>query len=227
MVVAVCVVLTVRKRYGASAGAGPFNRVWYMRAMMAFLWPFPSAMALPALALALWLGMIAPVLAQAEPPAETDTATDTAPPSPSVAVDIAGFTVVQAMAEDGTPLLDDAGNPVMIRIPLAESVITPGDDVVYVITLENQTPDPATTLQIGAQVAAEVLLDPYSVTSPEGLALDWADAESPDAFAPVFVMVEGAPVMQADLDTIRTLRLTLPELAAGAAQIIEYSVTLR
>lgn len=205
----------------------PESRVLHMRAIMAVSWPRPVFLAVPALSLAIWVAMIAPSLAQAAPPAEAAEATDTAPPSPSVSVDIAGFTVVQAMAEDGTPLLDDAGNPVMIRIPLAESVITPGDDVVYVITLENQTPDPATTLQIGAQVAAEVLLDPYSVIGPEGLALDWADAESPEVFAPVFVMVEGAPVMQADLDTIRTLRLTLPELAAGAAQIIEYSVTLR
>lgn len=170
-------------------------------------------------------GAMALVLAGASFAQDTAPAEDAA--EPAVVVAMAGFTLLPAMDEDGAPLLDDDGNPIILRVPLAESVITPGDAVLYVITLENQTADAATDLQIGAQVAAEVLLDPYSVIAPEGLVLEWADAETPETFRPVFEQIEGEIVMQADLDTIRTLRLTLPALDPGAAALIEYTVTLR
>lgn len=146
---------------------------------------------------------------------------------PAVVVSMAGVTLVPALDEAGAPLRDDAGNPIILRVPLEDSVITPGDAVLYVITLDNQTGDIATDLQIGAQVAAEVVFDPHSVTGPEGLVLEWADAETPDTFRPVFEEIEGEIVMQADLDMIRALRLTLPALAPGATATIEYAVTLR
>jgi uncharacterized repeat protein (TIGR01451 family) len=146
---------------------------------------------------------------------------------PVISVTIAGFTLVPALAEDGTPALDAQGNPIINRVPLVDSVVTPGDAVVYVIALTNPTPETATDLQVGAKVAAEVLLDPYSISGPEGLGMEWSDAETPDTFRPVFEEVEGETRMQADLETIRNLRLTLPELASEASLQIEYTVTLR
>lgn len=147
--------------------------------------------------------------------------------APAISVTIAGFTLVPALAEDGTPALDAQGNPIINRVPLAESVVTPGDAVLYLITLNNPTPDPATDLQVGAKVAAEVLLDPYSITGPEGLGLEWSDAETPEVFRPLFEEIEGEIRMQADLETIRNLRLTLPELASEASLQVGYTVTLR
>lgn len=144
-----------------------------------------------------------------------------------ISVTIEGFTLVPALAEDGTPALDAQGNPIINRVPLIESVVTPGDAVLYVITLDNPTPDAATDLQVGAKVAAELLLDPYSITGPEGMGMEWSDAETPDIFRPVFEEIEGEIRMQADLETIRNLRLTLPELASEASLQIEYTSTLR
>lgn len=144
-----------------------------------------------------------------------------------ISVTIEGFTLVPALAEDGTPALDAQGNPIINRVPLIESVVTPGDAVLYVITLDNPTPDAATDLQVGAKVAAELLLDPYSITGPEGMAMEWSDAEKPEIFRPVFEEIEGETRMQADLETIRNLRLTLPELASEASLQIEYTSTLR
>jgi uncharacterized repeat protein (TIGR01451 family) len=169
---------------------------------------------------------------QADSVAASGTAAQTVAPSaaeaePAIGVAIAGFTLVPALAEDGTPALDDEGNPIINRIPLSESLVTPGDAVLYVITLTNPTADAATDLQVGAHVAAEVLLDPYSITGPEGMGLEWSDSETPEIFRPVFEMVEGEIRMQADLETIRNLRLTLPELAPEASLQIEYTVTLR
>lgn len=159
------------------------------------------------------------------------TAEPTAAPAPQVVVTMAGHTLVPALGPDGAPLTAEDGSPVMTRIPLIDSVVTPGDRVVYDITLDNQTADAATDLQVGAQIAAEVLLDPFSITGPDGMRLDWApapeDPEIPPAYRPVFVMVEDELQMQADLETIRNLRITIPDLAAGAVATVAYSVTLR
>ena len=146
---------------------------------------------------------------------------------PQVAVTLAGFTLAPALDEDGEPVLDDDGAPVIERVPLADSLVTPGDQVLYVITLDNQTEDPALSITLGAQVAGEVLLDPFSFAGPDGLDIAWADAETPDRFRPLFEEIDGETVMTADLDTLRSLRLTLPELAPEAQFLVEYTVTLR
>ena len=112
----------------------------------------------------------------------------------------------------------------MQRITLDESVVTPGDQVLYVITVENPTEEPAMNLQLGVQVAAELLLDPYSFVGPEGLVIAWSDAEAPEDFALLFVELDGETVMQADLDTLGALRLTLPELPPTEEISVEYTV---
>jgi len=145
----------------------------------------------------------------------------------TVQVSLAGFTLAPDLTETGAPVLDEAGEPVILRLPLDESVITPGDQVVYVITLDNPTEEPAMNLQIGAQVAAELLLDPYSITGPEGLAMEWADEDEPTNFRQVFAEIDGETIMQADLDSLRALRLTLPELLPSGQASLEYTVTLR
>lgn len=145
----------------------------------------------------------------------------------TVQVSLAGYTLEPEMTETGTPVLDDAGQPILQRISLDESVITPGDQMLYVITLENPTEETAMNLQLAVQVAAEVLLDPYSFVGSEGLIIEWADAETPDTFAPLFVEVEGETVLQADLDTLRALRLTLSDLPPSEEVSVEYTVTLR
>jgi len=145
----------------------------------------------------------------------------------TVQVALAGFTLEPELTETGTPILDEAGAPVMQRITLDESVITPGDQVLYVITVANPTEEPAMNLRLGVQAAAEVLLDPYSLVGPEGLVLEWADADNPTYFRPVFGVVDGETVLEADLDELRALRLTLPELPPSDAFSVEYTVTLR
>jgi hypothetical protein len=115
----------------------------------------------------------------------------------------------------------------MIRVALDDSVIVPGNRIHYAITLENPTPEAATDLALGAQIAPEVLLDPFAITGPEGMALEWSDAEAPDLFRPVFEVVEGETRMLADLEAIRQLRITLPLLVSAEAATITYSVTLR
>lgn len=156
------------------------------------------------------------VFAQEQPSAPT-----------TVQVALAGYTLAPELSETGVPVLDDAGLPVILRVPLDDSVVTPGDQVLYVITLDNPTEDPALNLQLGAQVAGELLLDPYSITGPEGLVVEWADADTPDLFRPVFETIDGDVVMTADLDALRALRLTLPELAPSDQANIEYTTTLR
>lgn len=158
--------------------------------------------------------------------AETQVA-ETAPTAPALSVTLTGFTLVPVLAEDGTPELDEDGNPVMARVALEDSVIVPGDRIHYEITLDNPTPEAATDLSLGAQIAPEVLLDPFTITGPEDMALAWSDAEAPELFRPVFEVVEGETLMLADLDTIRQLRITLPRLASAEAATIAYSVTLR
>ncbi|MGY6535546.1 MAG: hypothetical protein ACXIVG_09405 [Pararhodobacter sp.] len=148
-------------------------------------------------------------------------------PPETVQVALAGFTLEPERTEAGAPVLDDAGRPVMQRIALEDSTVTPGDQVLYVITVDNPTAEPAMNLQLGVQVAAELLLDPYSFTGPEGLAVEWAGAETPDAFAPLFVDIDGETVLQADLDDVRALRLTLPDLPPAGGFSVEYTVTLR
>jgi hypothetical protein len=145
----------------------------------------------------------------------------------TIMVALAGYTLEPELDEDGVPVLDDDGQPVLLRVPLDDSVIVPGDDVLYVITLSNPTLEVAVNLQLAAQVAPEVLLDPYSFVGPEGFLLEWADIENPDQFRPVFVEIEGETEMQADLEVLRILRLTLPELPPTGEISIEYTVTLR
>ena len=148
-----------------------------------------------------------------------------------LSVAMAGFTLLPVMADDGTQARDEVGQPLFHRRPLADSVVTPGDAILYVIRVENSTAAPANNLQIGAQVAPELLFDPYSVAGPDAqalrMALEWADAETPDQFRPVFVLVDGQPQMQADLATLRALRFHLPFLPVGGMAEIEYTVTLR
>lgn len=145
----------------------------------------------------------------------------------AVQVSLAGYTLAPELTETGTPVLDDAGQPVLQRISLDESLITPGDQVIYVITLINPTEDPAMNLQLGLEVAAELLLDPYSFVGPDGLIIEWANAENPTEFRPIFVEVEGEARVQADLDDLRALRLTLPDLPPAEESSVEYTVTLR
>ncbi|TVP69908.1 MAG: hypothetical protein EA339_13970, partial [Rhodobacteraceae bacterium] len=156
----------------------------------------------PLCALLLW-GATGPLAAQ-------DTPAD--PPPLSVQVTFAGFTLTPDLSEDGQPVLDEDGQPVMTRLPLDDSVITPGDQVLYVITLDNPTDETATALAVAAQIPATMILDPFSITGPEGLHIAWADEENPTNFRPVFDEIDGQEIMAADLDLLRALRLTLPEL---------------
>lgn len=145
----------------------------------------------------------------------------------TVQITLTGFTFAPKLTESGAPALDDAGEPVILRVPLEESFVTPGDQVLYVIALDNQTEAAASNLQIGAQVAAELLLDPYSFVGPDGLLVEWADAETPDLFRPVFEEIDDEIVMTADLDALRALQLTLPQLPPSDQTNVEYTVTLR
>ncbi|TQM89980.1 hypothetical protein [Roseinatronobacter monicus] len=145
----------------------------------------------------------------------------------TVQVALAGFTLEPERTETGALVLDEAGAPVMQRIALDDSVVTPGDQVLYVITVDNPTAEPAVNLQLGVQVAAELLLDPDSFIGPEGLVVEWAGSEELTSFSPIFVEIEGETVMNADLDDLRALRLTLPELPPAEEFSVEYTVTLR
>ena len=184
-----------------------------------------------ALGLTLGFGLVCGHGAQAQsaPSPAADAAADA--PADMLSVAMAGFTLLPVMADDGTQARDDTGQPLFQRRPLADSVVTPGDAILYVIRVENSTAEPAENLQIGAQVAPELLFDPYSVAGPDAqalrMALEWADAETPDQFRPVFVLVDGQPQMQADLATLRALRFHLPLLPVGGMAAIEYTVTLR
>jgi len=173
----------------------------------------------------LCLCIIAIWVAHAPAIAQTDASVDAA--SDTVKVALAGYTLEPELTENGSPVLDDDGKPVISRVPLDESVITPGDVVLYVITLDNPTDDPAMNLQLGAQIAAELVLDPFSITGPDGLVVEWADEENPDQFIPIFEEIDGEQVMTADLDALRALRLTLPELPPSEQSIVEYTATLR
>lgn len=164
------------------------------------------------------LTAVVPAQAFGETPGETE---------PSIQVQLEGFTLAPALDAGGTPRLDDSGEPVTLRVPLDESVITPGDQVLYLITVDNPTEEPALDLTLTVQLAAELLLDPFSFAGPEGLVVDWADAENLTEFRPVFVEVDGQTVMQADLESLRALRLTLPELPPSEEFSVEYTVTLR
>ena len=186
-----------------------------------------------ALGLTLGFGLVCGHGAQAQSAPSPSPAADAAADAPAdmLSVAIAGFTLLPVMADDGTQARDEAGQPLFQRRPLADSVVTPGDAILYVIRVENSTAEPAENLQIGAQVAPELLFDPYSVAGPDAqalrMALEWADAETPDQFRPVFVLVDGQPQMQADLATLRALRFHLPFLPVGGMAEIEYTVTLR
>lgn len=169
--------------------------------------------------------ILALVLTPAYVAAQTDIPAED--PPTSVQVTLAGYTLALELTDTGEPVLDEDGEPVILRVPLDESVVTPGDQVLYVITLDNPTEDAAMNLQLGAQVAAELVLDPFSFAAPEGLALEWADEESPDLFRPIFEEIDDEQVMTADLDALRALRLTLPELPPSEQMSIEYTVTLR
>ncbi len=155
------------------------------------------------------------------------TAQDQPDTPETVQVAFAGFTLEPALTETGAPVLDAAGAPVMQRIALDDSVITPGDQVLYVITVDNPTEEPAMNLQLGVQVAAELLLDPYSFIGPEGLVVEWAGSEEITKFSPIFVELDGEMALQADLDDLRALRLTLPKLPPAEEFSVEYTVTLR
>jgi uncharacterized repeat protein (TIGR01451 family) len=132
-----------------------------------------------ALGLTLGFGLVCAHGAQAQsaPSAAGDAAADA--PADMLSVAIAGFTLLPVMADDGTQARDEAGQPLFQRRPLADSVVTPGDAILYVIRVENSTAEPAENLQIGAQVAPELLFDPYSVAGPDAqalrMALEWAD----------------------------------------------------
>lgn len=166
----------------------------------------------------LLLGVALPLAAQ-------DAPEDPAPQSVQVA--FAGYTLTLDLSEDGLPVLDENGLPVMIRLSLEDSMITPGDQVIYVITLDNPTDDTATALAVVAQISASMVLDPFSITGPEGLRIEWADEENPTNFRPIFDEIDGQNIMAADLDLLRALRLTLPELPPEGQIDIEYTATLR
>lgn len=172
------------------------------------------------LALAMAGLLAGPLLAQAGPdavPAEPDT----------VQVTLTAFTLHPERDAAGAPVLDDNGQPVILRVPLQDSALTPGEAVLYVIEVANPTEATAAALTLRAEVAAEVLLDPHSLVGPEGLVTDWSDAEAPDTFRPLFAVIDGERVLQADLDALRALRLTLPDLPPDGRAQVEYTVTLR
>jgi uncharacterized repeat protein (TIGR01451 family) len=152
---------------------------------------------------------------------------DAIAPQPTLQMRMAGFTLAPEVDADGAPVLDGNGLPVILRLPLEDSVLTPGEVVLYAIALDNPTTDPAHEVTLTARVAPEVLLDPFSLTGPEGLIVVWADDENPEAFFPLFEWIDGEWVMQADLATLRRLRLTLPPLLPTESAQIEYAVTRR
>lgn len=130
----------------------------------------------------LCLCAIAICLANLPAMAQTDATVDDA--ADIIRVTTAAYTLEPELTETGAPVLDDDGEPVILRVPLDESVIIPGDVVLYVITLDNPTDDPAMNLRLGAQIAAELVLDPFSIIGPDGLVVEWADEENPDQFSP-------------------------------------------
>lgn len=142
-----------------------------------------------------------------------------------LSVAMAGYTLVPVLGDDGTQARDDQGQPVFQRRPLADSVVTPGDAILYVIRVENNTADPAKNLQIGAQVAPEVLFDPYSVSGPDvqalRMALEWAD----NLPAQLAYVTSGLAGWQAGSLSVagNTLTLTGGELGAGQTA----SITIR
>ncbi|MCC5960815.1 MAG: hypothetical protein JJU08_15890 [Rhodobacteraceae bacterium] len=154
---------------------------------------------------------------------------DMSPPAlpDTVQITLAGYTLTPELTDTGAPVLDDDGAPVMVRVPLDESVVTPGDRVLYVITLDNPTADPALNLSLGASVPAEVVLDPFSFDPAQGVLVQWADAQTPDTFIPLFEEIDAEHVMTADLNALRALRLALPELPPATQMHVEYTVTLR
>lgn len=178
-----------------------------------------------------WLGtlLVAIFVAPAALVAQEDVAVaEPAADAPTdVQVSLKGYTFAPALDEEGLPVLDEDGEPVILRVPLAESIITPGDQVLYAITLDNPTEAPAMDLSLGAVVAGELLLDPFSFTGPDGLEIAWADEETPAEFRPMFEEIDGEVVMTADLDALRILRLALPDLAPTEHYSVEYTVTLR
>jgi uncharacterized repeat protein (TIGR01451 family) len=165
--------------------------------------------------------LLAPAQLAAQMAAMTDA------PPPIVQVHLEAFTEVPELSETGLPVLDENGAPVMIRLAAAESVITPGDEVIYSITVDNQTDQPATGLLVTALVTEELVLDPFSFAGATDVIITWADQEEPELFRPLFEVIDGADVMVADLDMLRRLRLHLPALKPASQISVEYTVTLR
>ncbi len=172
--------------------------------------------------LACWV--VAVALAWA--PAIADTPEPDAIPE-QVQTRITAFTLVPEIAEDGAPVLDGDGAPVFLRVSLEDSVITPGETIVYVVTLANLTPDLVEDLTIHAPLAREILLDPHSIVSDGLLALDWAGEDAPHLFAPLFEVIDGEETLQADPDMIAVLRFSLAALLPGEERDLSYVATLR
>jgi hypothetical protein len=167
----------------------------------------------------------APALALAqEAPALPQEAEE---PPAQVLARMSAHTLAPELTETGEPVLDEAGAPVFRQVALEDSILVPGETVIFVVTLENPTPDVLEDLVIGAPLAPEVRLDPFSIASIGLLTVEWADVETPDVFSPLFERVDGEDVLQADPDTIAALRLGVAALAPKEALDLSYSVTLR
>jgi hypothetical protein len=146
---------------------------------------------------------------------------------PRVEVRLNGYVLTPALDGDGAPQRDETGAPVILRVPLADGVVTPGDPVLYVVQLANRTDSSADHLVLTADLAAELQLDPFSILGPAGLDVAWTDDPEQGDFRPLFDEIDGERTMVANLDTLRALRLTLPALAPGRDVSVEYTTTLR
>jgi len=171
-----------------------------------------------------WLGRVSIVLCLVAHPI---SARSEQPEPPPVEVRLSGYTLVPEQTADGLAVLDEVGQPVIQRVPLDDSIVKPGGLVLYVIALENLTDDPVLQMTLTAPVAPDVVLDPFSMTGTEGLIVDWAGGDNPDLFLPLFEEIAGEQVMQANLDALRMLRLSLPALPPSGQAWLEYTVTLR
>lgn len=106
------------------------------------------------------------------------------------------------------------------------SAAVPGETLTYRITLENSDTQPATDVGMNLPVNANLTIDPFSISGPEGLEARFSvDGEAFLRFSELEVEEDGE-ARPAEARDITHMKIGLSEIPAETSVSVEYDATL-
>jgi hypothetical protein len=129
---------------------------------------------------------------------------------------------------DGFPVLDADGNAVIVYEPVTDTPVIPGDQVRYMVTMENLGPD-VTNFSVAFDIPAQGLLIPETIASDWDATFYVGTTDLPEVRTEIFEQGQdlSAGYLEIPDGEIAKIHASIPTLAAGEAGVISYNMMIR